>query len=146
LGTNQIEIISNSPEETINIGNRIASHLNAGSTVALRGTLGSGKTCLTKGIATALGISETLTSPTYTIINEYPLTNGKLNHIDVYRLEGDRDFEDIGGPEIINADGISIIEWSERLEKTLPDNAITVLIEITGLTSRKIIITGLAEL
>jgi len=138
------EFHSNSPEETTALGKQIAEHLNAGSVVALTGTLGSGKTYLTKGIAFGLGITENITSPTFTIINEYERAGlPSFYHIDVYRLNGDRDFEDIGGTEIIHSRGISVIEWSERIPKSMPDNAITVSLEITGNSSRLITISGL---
>jgi len=146
-----IDIVSNSPEETVALGKRIANFLIGGSVVALEGRLGSGKTCLTKGIALGLGITENITSPTYTIINEYQINNGSsrcptLFHIDAYRLNCDKDFEDIGGDEIINSGGISIIEWSERITKSLPENSIIVSIEITSSLSRTIKIKGLDSL
>ena len=130
-----------------------------GSVVALQGALGSGKTQLAKGIASGLGITENLTSPTYTIVNEYALhgiqTFGSGNreqktdedvvfyHIDVYRLENEKDFEDIGGEEILNSDGICVIEWSGRISNLLPPDCINVSIEITGDTSRVIQIIGI---
>ena len=136
------DLISNSEEETFLIGKRIACFLKGGSTVALRGTLGSGKTCLVKGIANGLGINETITSPTYTIISEYLLperyNSPALFHIDVYRLKNEEDFEQIGGSEIINSGGITIIEWSERIQKSLPDNVINITLEISGPFSRLI--------
>jgi len=142
-----IDIVSNSPEETIMLGKRIAGFLTAGSVVALVGCLGSGKTCLTKGIALGLGITECITSPTYTIINEYQ--NGSsptLLHIDAYRLNSDKDFEDIGGDQTINSGGISIIEWSERIPESIPENSIKIHMEITSPLSRAIKITGLDKL
>jgi tRNA threonylcarbamoyladenosine biosynthesis protein TsaE len=142
-----IDFASNSPEETIALGKQIANRLAAGSVVALAGGLGSGKTCLTKGIALGLGITENITSPTYTIINEYQ--NGSspaLYHIDAYRLNCDKDFEDIGGDDIINSDGISIIEWSDRLSKSIPENSIMIRMEITSPLSRAIKIKGLDKL
>ncbi|MCL2265439.1 MAG: tRNA (adenosine(37)-N6)-threonylcarbamoyltransferase complex ATPase subunit type 1 TsaE [Treponema sp.] len=141
-----LEIFSNSPDETIALGKKISSYLESGSVVALSGTLGSGKTCLTKGIALGLGISDNLTSPTYTIINEYPLEISALYHIDAYRLNSENDFNDIGGLEVINSGGISVIEWSERISKTLPENTIYVSLEITGSESRKIQIKGMDSL
>jgi len=130
-------LVSNSPQDTFDAGRKIAGALSAGSVVALKGTLGSGKTLLASGIANGLGVSENITSPTYTIINEYP-SSPVLYHIDVYRLNGDRDFQEIGGDEIINSSGISVIEWSERIPKSLPDNALAVSLEITGPSSRLI--------
>ncbi|MCL2764900.1 MAG: tRNA (adenosine(37)-N6)-threonylcarbamoyltransferase complex ATPase subunit type 1 TsaE [Treponema sp.] len=142
-----LEIISSTPEETKEIGIKIASHLGSGSVVALEGTLGSGKTYLTKGIALGLGIEETLTSPTYTIVNEYEREDlPALYHIDVYRLKDERDFSDIGGSEIINGKGISVIEWSDRILKLLPAQAIFVSLVITGNESRLIKINGLNKL
>jgi tRNA threonylcarbamoyladenosine biosynthesis protein TsaE len=110
--------------------------------VALNGELGSGKTCLVKGIAKGLGIDENITSPTYTIINEYQ----GMNHIDAYRLSGEKDFEDIGGMDIINSDNISVIEWGERISKCLPHDAVVISFEITGPDSRLIMIEGLESL
>jgi tRNA threonylcarbamoyladenosine biosynthesis protein TsaE len=142
-----VGVVSNSPEETISIGKRIAGFLSAGSVVALAGCLGSGKTCLTKGIALGLGITDNITSPTYTIINEYQ--NGSsptLLHIDAYRLNCGKDFEDIGGDEAINSGCISIIEWSERIPESIPENSIKIGIEITSPVSRAIKINGLDKL
>jgi len=140
------DFISSSPAETFTIGQKIAKSLYPGSIIAITGTLGSGKTQLVKGISSGLGITENITSPTYTIINEYPLSlaNNKytLYHIDVYRLTGDKDFEDIGGLEILNSNGICLIEWSERILKSLPEDVITVSIEITGDYSRLIRISN----
>jgi len=135
------QFISSSPGETFAVGKEIAVYLSPGTVIALSGTLGSGKTQLTKGIASGLGITENLTSPTYTIINEYGLTENKeivFYHIDVYRLENEKDFEDIGGDEILNSNGICVIEWSERISKLLPDDCIRISIEITGDSSRMI--------
>jgi tRNA threonylcarbamoyladenosine biosynthesis protein TsaE len=136
------EFVSAAPEETLRLGERIARRLRPGSVVALRGGLGSGKTCLTKGIARGMGIAETLTSPSYTIISEYR-GDVPLYHIDAYRLAGDDDFEQTGGMELIGGNGIAVIEWSERIPRSLPDDAITVSIEITGAEERRIRIAGL---
>jgi tRNA threonylcarbamoyladenosine biosynthesis protein TsaE len=143
-----IEFNTRSPEETFALGQKIATYLRQGSVVALQGALGSGKTCLVKGIAKGLGIEETITSPTYTIINEYllPQNNKKgkiVRHMDIYRLNGDNDFYEIGGDELIRSGDISLIEWSERIERTLPHDTIRILLEITGPLSRLIKIEGL---
>jgi tRNA threonylcarbamoyladenosine biosynthesis protein TsaE len=137
--------LSESPDETFDIGRRIAFRLLPCSTVALNGVLGSGKTYLTKGIASGLGINENITSPTYTIINEYQ-SSCPFYHIDVYRLNGDKDFEDIGGNEIIESGCICVIEWSEKIAKSLPKEKITIHLEITGYSSRLIMIEGLKGL
>jgi tRNA threonylcarbamoyladenosine biosynthesis protein TsaE len=142
-----IEIVSDSPDETIALGKKIAGFLCAGSVAAITGNLGSGKTCLAKGIALGLGITENITSPTYTIINEYKRDRSPaLYHIDAYRLNCDKDFEDIGGIDIIHSGGISIIEWSERIPHSIPDNSISINLEIKGDFSRIIKIKGLDNL
>ena len=142
-----IEIVSNSPEETFSLGKQISSRLSESSVIALRGVLGSGKTCMVKGIALGLGITENITSPTYTIVNEYAKEDTTfLYHIDAYRLSNDKDFEDIGGNEILNSGGISIIEWSERIPNSIPSDSIIISMEITGDTSRLIKINGMEKL
>ena len=151
---NSFTLITSSPEETFMAGKEISEHLSPGSVIALSGALGSGKTQLAKGIASGLGITENITSPTYTIINEYRLageqrtrTFGSENreitfyHIDVYRLDNEKDFEDIGGEEILYSDGICVIEWSERIAKLLPEDCINISIEVTGDFSRVIQVT-----
>ncbi|GHV77399.1 hypothetical protein AGMMS49942_22200 [Spirochaetia bacterium] len=127
------------------IGETIAQHLTRGSVVALRGGLGAGKTCLTKGIARFLGIREEVTSPTYTIISEYTaIGNLPFYHIDAYRLTGDDDFEALGGEEYIYGEGISVIEWSERLTRSIPKAAILVEISLLDGNRRRIDIEGMA--
>jgi len=102
----------------------------------LRGGLGAGKTCFTRGIARALGITDNITSPTYTIVSEYK-GRAPLYHIDAYRLNGDEDFDNTGAGELITGGGgIAIIEWSERIPGSIPQDAIIVEIEITGPESR----------
>ena len=137
--------ISSSPEETEAIGERLASRLKPGAVIALRGGLAAGKTCFVKGIARGLGITETVTSPTYTIITEHTARLGgqtiPLYHIDAYRLNSDDDFLSTGAGELIGGQGITVIEWSERVPGSIPHNAITVEIEITGPFERKLVIS-----
>ena len=143
------ELFSASAEETLKIGNQIAASLYLGAVVCLNGELGSGKTYLTKGIASGLGIKEEITSPTYTILNEYPFLflNGNkkstLYHIDAYRLLDERDFENSIGQELLSSGGICIIEWSGRISKILPEDAIKIFLEIKEYSSRIIKITGI---
>jgi len=142
-------ITSSSEEETFTLGKRLSALLEKGSIVALTGRLGAGKTCFVKGIAIGLGISDTVTSPSYTIVSEYEgfLTRTAGNkiresvlvyHIDAYRLGGNSDFSTIGGEDIIYGDGISLIEWSERIEEFIPEYALRVSIEIEPGNTRKI--------
>jgi tRNA threonylcarbamoyladenosine biosynthesis protein TsaE len=131
---------SASPEETEALGESFTHKLKPGSVVALRGGLGAGKTCFTRGIARGLGIIDNVTSPTYTIVCEYSARlNGQtipLYHIDAYRLNGDEDFDNTGAGELITGEVIAVIEWSERIPRSIPAGAITVEIEITGPQSR----------
>jgi len=122
------------------LGERFAEKLKKGSVIALKGGLGAGKTCLVKGIARGLGITENVTSPTYTIVSEYSARlNGEtvpLYHIDAYRLNGDEDFDNTGAGELMGGGGIAIIEWSERIPRSIPTDALHIDIEITGPQSR----------
>lgn len=130
-------IISSSEDDTFALGKKIAALLEKGSVVALKGPLGAGKTCFTKGIARGLGIEEEITSPTYTIISEYE-SAVPFYHIDAYRLRGDDDFYAIGGDEIVYGGGISVIEWSERIPRFIPAGALLIDFEIIGDNKRRI--------
>jgi len=127
-------ILCSNPEETLSLGKKIACILKKGSVVALNGPLGAGKTCLAKGIAVGLGVKETVTSPSYTIVSEYEgILQGEsvqIYHIDAYRLAGNDDFSAIGGEEIIFGDGISIIEWCERVPVFIHNGVLRVDIQI----------------
>jgi tRNA threonylcarbamoyladenosine biosynthesis protein TsaE len=133
-------IVSASPDETRAFGERLGRKLGQGSVVALRGALGAGKTCLVKGIAKSLGITEEITSPTYTIICEYT-GSISLYHIDAYRLSGMDDFTALGGEDYLYGSGVSVIEWGERIEKCLPDTTIFVDIEIQESCARLITVS-----
>lgn len=122
-------IQSSSAEETLSLGRKLALMLEKGSIVALSGPLGAGKTCFVKGIAAGLGIEDEITSPTYTIVTEYGEA-APFYHIDAYRLKGNDDFSAIGGEEIIFGNGISAIEWSERIGGLIPGDAFRVEIAI----------------
>jgi len=149
MGNCLTEKVCESPGETMAFGERIARGLKPGSVVALSGGLGAGKTCLAKGIAKGLGITDTLTSPTYTIVCEYVASLGgkavPMYHIDAYRLGGDEDFESTGAGEFIGGGGIAIVEWSERIPGSIPEDAITVKIDITGPQSRVFRIRGFVD-
>jgi tRNA threonylcarbamoyladenosine biosynthesis protein TsaE len=123
------------------LGEKLAGFLAKGSVVALRGPLGAGKTCLAKGIGRGLGIEEEITSPTYTIVSEYAGACS-FYHIDAYRLRGDDDFSALGGEEIIDGRGISVVEWSDRIPASIPRDAVFVDIGIEDGGERNIRITG----
>ena len=116
------------PDETIALGRKIGKLLKKGDVIAMQGTLAAGKTTITKGIADALGVSDTITSPTFCLISEY---EGKmpLYHMDVYRLEGTDDFENLGTDDMIYGEGVTIIEWSEKIMDALPKKTIILKLE-----------------
>ena len=115
-----MEYISNSEEDTINLGKKIAKQLKKGDIIILFGDLGSGKTKLTEGVLTYFNLQEEISSPTFTIVNEYDTENLKIYHFDLYRLADIDEFFAIGGEEYFEK-GASIIEWGELLEDYLPD-------------------------
>ena len=139
-------ILSLSVDETFALGKRLALMLVKGDVVALRGPLGAGKTYFTKGIARGLGIEEELTSPTYAIIAEYEcfIHNEKVPfyHIDAYRLRGNDDFSAIGGEEIVFGNGISVIEWSDRIPNFIPLHAYDIDFEILEDNKRRVRLTS----
>lgn len=114
------EIILNSEEETIEFGKIIAENLKVGDVIVLTGDLGSGKTKLTEGILTYYGLQNEISSPTFTIVNEYQTENFPIYHFDVYRLSDSDEFLSIGGDEYFEK-GVSIIEWGEIIEDVLPE-------------------------
>ena len=132
-----LTFITHSPEETIALGEKIGSKLVKGDVIAMQGTLAAGKTTITKGIAKALGINETITSPTFCLISEY-YGEMPLYHMDVYRLEGGEDFVNLGTDDMIYGDGVSIIEWSEKIMNELPKRTIIMKITPQDDGSRKI--------
>ena len=119
------------PEETQTLGEKLGKTLKRGDVIALVGDLGTGKTCLTQGIARGVGIApdEVVNSPSYILINEY---NGAIPiyHIDLYRLENSEEIAELGLSEYIDGDGICIIEWAERMTDLLPDTCIKIHITL----------------
>lgn len=111
--------ITNSEQETMNFAKILASKLNTGDLIVLSGDLGSGKTKFTEGFLAFFGIESEVSSPTFTIVNEYTCQNINIYHFDVYRLENPEDFLNIGGEEYFPK-GICIIEWGEKISDFLP--------------------------
>jgi tRNA threonylcarbamoyladenosine biosynthesis protein TsaE len=136
-----------SPEETIALGERIGERLSAsspeGAVLLLVGPLGAGKTVLAKGIARGLGITEHIISPTYTIVAEYATGKRLLHHVDLYRIEGREQLENLGLEDIMRGTGIVLVEWGEKLA---PDvDAARVSITLAGDGGRDILIERLPE-
>ena len=140
-----MEFITNSPEQTEAVGAALGKVLEPGTILAYRGDLGAGKTAFTRGLARGLGYAETVTSPTYTIVNEYLGGRLPLFHFDMYRLASSDDLWDIGWEDYLERGGICAVEWSENVDDAM-ENAIYITIYKTGEESRKIEIEGGIEL
>ncbi len=138
-----LTLISNSAGDTQTIGKTIGKYLRGGDVVALIGELGSGKTCITRGIARGVGVSEKyrITSPTFTLLNEYP---GRITlyHLDIYRLSGSRDLEEMGYEEYFYSDGVIVIEWAEKIKKILPEGCFNVYLRYIDENKRELNISG----
>ena len=134
-----MEFITNCPEETEALGERFAKILTPGTILAYRGDLGAGKTAFTRGLARGLGCREQVTSPTYTIVNEYLGGRLPLFHFDMYRLRSSDDLFDIGWDDYLDRGGICAVEWSENVADAMED-PITVTIEKISENSRRITI------
>ena len=141
--TAKLTVTSRSPEETFFIGNIIGRNLIEKDVVALVGELGAGKTCLTHGIARGLGVPDEyqITSPSFTLINEY---QGRimLYHFDLYRLSRASEMDDMGYEEYFFGQGVSVVEWADKVEGILPDETLFVLMNYTDENERNIIISG----
>ena len=140
-----MEFITNSPEQTEAVGAALGKVLKPGTILAYRGDLGAGKTAFTRGLARGLGYTQPVTSPTYTIVNEYLGGRLPLFHFDMYRLASSDDLWDIGWEDYLERGGICAVEWSENVDDAM-DNAIYITIHKTGEESRKIQIEGGIEL
>ena len=133
--------LTNSPAETEAVGAALGKIIPAGTVIAYRGDLGAGKTAFTRGLARGLGCSELVTSPTYTIVNEYLGGRLPLFHFDMYRLASSDDLWDIGWEDYLDRSGICAVEWSENVADAMED-AITVTIDKLGEESRRITMEG----
>lgn len=122
------QFIVNSPEETISFAKNFAKNLKIGDVIVLTGDLGAGKTKFTEGILTYFGLENEISSPTFTIVNEYYTPSSPIYHFDVYRLEDEDEFYAIGGEEYFSK-GICIIEWGEQIKNVLPKHYIQINIK-----------------
>ncbi len=135
----EYKITTRSEIETIEIAQNFESEKFPNMVICLDGELGSGKTVFTKGIANALGIAESITSPTFTIIKEYTSGEMPLYHMDVYRLDGN--YEGVGIEEYFNKGGIVIIEWAKTIKDILPDERLEIKFKILDENKRLLVIT-----
>ena len=127
-----IRFKTTSPEQTERFGYELAKSLDAGDVIALTGDLGAGKTCLTRGIAKGLGSTSHVSSPTFTIVNEYEGGRLMLFHFDTYRLSGPDDFLMSGLDEYFFKGGVCVIEWSDIIDEILPQDTIRMTIKGDG--------------
>jgi tRNA threonylcarbamoyladenosine biosynthesis protein TsaE len=133
--------LTNSPQETEAVGEKLAQLLQPGTVIAYRGDLGAGKTAFTRGLARGLGYAEPVTSPTYTIVNEYLGGRMPLFHFDMYRLRSADDLWDIGWEDYLDRGGVCAVEWSENVADAL-EAPFFITIEKLGEDARRITIEG----
>lgn len=138
-----LKIVSGSHGRTMEIGRGIGQRLSAGDVIALTGELGAGKTSLTQGIASGLGVSDRyqITSPTFTLVNEYP-GRLRLYHVDVYRLAGSDDLLAMGYEDFFFGEGVTVIEWAEKIRDILPDESYLITMTYVDENTRRIEISG----
>ena len=140
-----MEFFTDSPKETEKLGQALGAVLQPGTVLAYEGDLGAGKTAFTRGLARGLGYQEQVTSPTYTIVNEYLGGRLPLFHFDMYRLRDADSLFDIGWDDYLDRNGVCAVEWSENVAEAMED-AIRIRIEKIGEESRKITIEGGVDL
>ena len=140
-----MQYTTNSPAETEAIGAALGKIIEPGTVIAYRGDLGAGKTAFTRGLAKGLGCTEIVTSPTYTIVNEYLGGRIPLFHFDMYRLRSSDDLFDIGWEDYLDRGGVCAVEWSENVDDAMED-AIYITIEKLGEDARRITIEGGGDL
>ena len=136
-----MEYITHSPAQTEAVGAALAARLTPGAVIAYRGDLGAGKTAFTRGLAKGLGVKENVTSPTFTIVNEYLSGKMPLFHFDMYRLGSEDELFDIGWEDYLERGGVCAVEWSENVWGAMED-AIVVTVSRVDEDTRKIVIEG----
>ena len=137
-----MEFYTASAQETEQLGQRLGQQLKPGAVIAYSGDLGAGKTAFTRGLARGLGIEDPITSPTYTIVNEYLTGRIPLFHFDMYRLSSSDELFDIGWEDYLSRGGVCAVEWSENVMDALPEDTVWVRIAREGDTGRNITIEG----
>jgi tRNA threonylcarbamoyladenosine biosynthesis protein TsaE len=142
-----VVLFSKSPSETFRIGRILGETLKGGDCVALTGELGAGKTCFTQGIARGLGVPDAyvVTSPTFTLLNEYPGKDTALYHLDVYRLTGSADLAEMGYEEYLQGGGVMVIEWAEKIMDQMPAGTLFLKFSYLEENTRKIELSGCQE-
>ena len=131
-------VITNSASETRELGVRLAEQLKAGDVILLDGELGAGKSELARGVAKGLGVQETVTSPSFTILNVYESGRIPLYHFDWYRLENAEEIYELGMDEYLGGDGVALVEWPDRCPDAIPEDFLRIRIKATGENTRQI--------
>ena len=131
-------IVTNSAAETRALGERLAKQLKAGDVILLEGELGAGKSELARGVAKGLGVQETVTSPSFTILNVYESGRIPLYHFDWYRLESSEELYELGMDEYLGGDGIALVEWPDRCPDAVPEDCLRIRITAAGENTRRI--------
>lgn len=136
------EYITRSAEETIELGRLIGERLRGGDIIAYKGSMGAGKTTMTRGLTLGLGLGDTAFSPTFALVNEYRGEGLTLYHFDMYRIGSALDLETTGFFDYIDDESVLAVEWSENIEEELPEERIIVTLERVDDDTRKITIDG----
>ena len=131
-----LTVESRSAAETRALGECLAGRLRPGDVLVLQGELGAGKSELTRGIAAGLGVTETVTSPSFTILNVYESGKWPLYHFDWYRLESADELYELGLDEYLGGDGVAVVEWAERCPEAVPEKHLRICLRTTGEESR----------
>jgi tRNA threonylcarbamoyladenosine biosynthesis protein TsaE len=131
-------VITQSAAETRELGSRLAEKLKAGDVILLEGELGAGKSELARGVAKGLGVQETVTSPSFTILNVYESGRIPLYHFDWYRLESEEELYELGMDEYLGGDGIALVEWPGRCPEAVPEDCLRIRITAEGESTRRI--------
>lgn len=137
-------IATDSPEATTQVGIALGKLVSPGDVLLLQGPLGTGKTCMTQGLAQGMGITTPVTSPTFILVNQYPGTL-TLYHIDLYRLETVVEAEDLGLDDYFFGDGVCVVEWPERAFAAMPPEHLLVVLEHTGELQRHLTFVAAGE-
>lgn len=142
MGARALTCDTSNAAETVALASQFAQSLKPGSCVAISGELGAGKTQFVRGIVQGLGGDErAVSSPTYVLLHVYKAPRMQVFHLDAYRVSGPADFDGIGFPELLDQQGVVVVEWPERVEQVLPAGTIRVSIEHTGESSRRVTIS-----
>lgn len=128
---------TNSAEETRKLGEKLAEELRAGDVILLEGPLGAGKSELARGVARGLGVRETVTSPSFTILNVYESGRLPLYHFDWYRLESEEELYEMGMDEYLGGDGVAVVEWPEKCPGAVPEKALLIRLTDEGNDTRR---------